>query len=107
MIYNKCFKKIDANGTKTMLEENDGAMLLDVRETDEYSEGHITGSANIPVGLLPVKPEALPEDKESPIITYCLSGMRAKTACKVLSGLGYSNIYCLGGLGAWPYGFVR
>ena len=107
MFFNKCYKSICAEETKKILKQTEGAMLLDVREIEEYKSGHIAGSKNISVSSLGYMKSKLPKDKKSPIITYCLSGARAKTACKMLSNLGYEDIYCLGGLASWPYGFVR
>ena len=104
MLFKRCYKKISAKQAKQMMESGSGALLLDVREKAEHRQGHIPASKNIPVGHLNAMKNRLPEDKQTPIITYCLSGMRARNACHVLSRFGYSNIYCLGGIGAWPYG---
>jgi rhodanese-related sulfurtransferase len=86
------------------MQSNAETLLLDVREKSEYRQGHIPSSTNIPVGHLQTMKNRLPKDKQTPIITYCLSGMRARSACSVLSRFGYHNIYCLGSIGAWPYG---
>ena len=106
MFFNKCYNNISAGDTKQMMSDKN-AFLLDVREKHEYSTGYILQSKNIPVGRLGAMKDKLPKDKETPIITYCLSGMRAKSACQTLSDLGYKNLFCLGGLQAWPYGFAR
>ncbi len=107
MFFNKCYNSISAEETKKIMSEDPEVMLLDVREKDEYSSGHINKSKNIPLSSLGYMKDKLPKNKEKPIITYCLSGARAKHACKALNDLGYNNIYCLGGLYDWPYGFVR
>lgn len=107
MFFKKCFNNISAEETKQMMNENPEIMILDVRERGEYSQGHIKESKNIPLGSLGYAEDSLPKDKETPVITYCLSGARAQSACRVLNDLGYTNIYCLGGLGDWPYGFER
>lgn len=89
------------------MEENGQIMLIDVREKDEYKSGHIPQSKNIPVGSLNIMKSKLPKDKQMPIITYCLSGARAKRACAMLAGFGYNEIYCLGAIHSWPYGIKR
>lgn len=107
MFFKKCYNSISAEETKKILSEDPEIMLLDVREKDEYKTGHINNSKNIPLSSLGYMKDKLPKDKTKPIITYCLSGARAKNACRMLNDLGYANIYCLGGLHDWPYGFVR
>lgn len=103
-LFNKCYKKISAKDAKQMLESEKDILLLDVREKREHKSGHIPNSKNIPLGHLHSMKKKLPEDKEAPIITYCLSGMRAKNACATLARFGYNNLYCLGGIYSWPYG---
>lgn len=103
MFFNKCYSKISAKEAKEMMETNKEALFIDVREPSEYREGHIPGSANIPVGHLHTMKNRLPENKQAPIITYCLSGARAQSACTILSSFGYSKIYCMGGIYSWPY----
>ncbi|MBT3320358.1 MAG: rhodanese-like domain-containing protein [Clostridia bacterium] len=90
-----------------MMSADKNAVLIDVREKDEYRYGHIAGSANIPVGGITQSKSKLPSDKETAIIAYCLSGMRSRTACKMLGDLGYINLYNLGGINSWPYGIVK
>lgn len=104
MIFKTCYNRISPKDVMAMMETNKGAVFIDVRERDEYRGGHIPGSVNIPLGRLDAMKDALPENKQAPVITYCLSGMRAKNACEILSSLGYSNIYCMGGIHSWPYG---
>ncbi len=102
MFFKKCYNSISAEETKKIMNEDPDIMLLDVREPDEYKSGHISSSRNIPLSSLGYMKDKLPKDKAKPIITYCLSGARAKYACEALNDLGYDKIYCLGGLNAWP-----
>lgn len=103
MLFKKCYQNISAKDARQMLESGN-AMLIDVRERDEHRSGRIPKSTNIPVGHLHSMKKKLPADKQAPIITYCLSGMRAKNACATLANFGYTNLYCLGGIHGWPYG---
>ena len=104
MLFKRCYNRISPQDVKTMMETNKDAVFIDVREKDEYRAKHIPGSVNIPLGHLDMMKDALPENKQTPVITYCLSGMRAKNACEIISSFGYSNIYCMGGIHSWPYG---
>lgn len=79
----------------------DGAFILDVREVNEYAEGHIAGAVNIPLRELPASLALLPELDE-PILVYCGVGYRGAVAQLGLTMLGYTNVMNLrGGLKAW------
>ena len=78
----------------------ENAMLLDVRGADEYAEGHIPGSVNIPLQLLPTK-KGLPEDLDTPIFVYCRSGGRSRRAAAFLEKIGYENVKNIGGMMDW------
>ncbi len=70
-----------------------GAIILDVRTFEEYSEGHIPGSVNIPVGALNVHSG----DQKKTIITCCASGGRRALARRILKSNGFVNVYNGGG----------
>ena len=107
MLFKKNYIAISPKDAKEMMSADENAVLLDVREKDEYRYGHIAGSLNIPVGSINISASKLPSDKDAAIIVYCLSGMRAKSACKMLTALGYTNLFNLGGINSWPYGVVK
>lgn len=71
---------------------NQGALILDVRTSAEYGNGHINGSVNVPLNKLP---QYLPKlkDKQKTIITCCASGSRSAQAMGVLKYNGFTNIY--------------
>lgn len=74
--------------------------ILDVREIDEYREGHVEGSVLIPLGILPYRVDELEPDKET--IVVCRSGNRSMEACKILKERGFREVYSLdGGLISW------
>jgi rhodanese-related sulfurtransferase len=73
----------DINRDVAHFRETEGAMLLDVRGAEEYAEGHIPGSVNIPLQLLPMK-KGLPEDLDTPLFVYCRSGGRSRRAAAFL-----------------------
>ena len=71
---------------------NDGAIIVDVRTSAEFSTGHIKGSINIPVNSLS-KNLAKLKAKNKPIITCCASGMRSASAKSILQSNSFSNVY--------------
>ncbi len=89
--------KVDINEAVAGLADQKDAALLDVRELQEYVEGHIPGSMNVPVQNIEMAGMAIP-DKETPIYVYCLSGMRSRYAAARLRELGFQNVTDLGGI---------
>lgn len=71
--------------------------LLDVRTKEEYEDGHISGSKNLPLQEIGRIMEYYP-DKHSPLYIYCRSGARSKRACQFLVKNGYDQIFDLGGM---------
>lgn len=63
-----------------------GALLVDVREADEFQRGHIPGAVNEP--LSGIAHTALPKDK--PLYLYCLRGTRSRRAARILKKMGYT-----------------
>jgi len=74
-----------------------GALLLDVRAQQEYREGHIPGSLNIPLHRLEDVEEAA-EDRNIPLFVYCRSGRRSRQAAIELERMGYSDVRNIGGI---------
>src|SRR5579862_2275903 len=76
--------------------------LLDVREKEEYREGHLNGALSLPRGFLEMRVEETLPDKAKPIIAYCGGGTRSLLAAKQLRDMGYQNVISMqGGYGAW------
>ena len=78
----------------------DGAVLLDVRTPDEYRQGHIPGSKNIPLQSIDKVADMI-DNKATPISVPCLSGARSRQAAAVLQQMGYSNVKNIGGISAY------
>ena len=72
----------------------ENALLLDVREEDEFRAGFIPGAVNVP--LSKIGAITLPKDK--PLYVYCLRGRRSKQAVRALKELGYADIKSIGGI---------
>jgi molybdopterin/thiamine biosynthesis adenylyltransferase/rhodanese-related sulfurtransferase len=76
--------------------------LIDVRERDEFVDGHIEGAEFVPRGLLDMKIEGLVPDKNEKVILYCAGGTRSALAADTLQDLGYDDVESMdGGFGAW------
>ena len=98
----KTYRQITMEEAATMLEEETGYTILDVRTAQEYSEKHIPGAINI--ANESIGTEDIPElpDKDQLILVYCRSGNRSKQASEKLVKLGYTNIVEIGGINRWP-----
>lgn len=77
-----------------------GAVLLDVRTQQEYREGHIPDSKNIPLHTLQGA-EGLPDEQDTPLFVYCQSGVRSRQAVAVLEAMGYRSVKNIGGIAAY------
>ena len=98
------YVNITAEEAKEIMDTEEGYVILDVREQDEYDSGHIPGALLLPVGTIDEETAAqvIPE-KDSTVLVYCRSGNRSKTAASALAELGYTNIFEFGGISTWPY----
>ena len=74
--------------------------LLDVRTPQEYREGHIPGSQNVPLQQLD-KVEEVTENKDTVLYVYCRSGARSRQAVSLLQAMGYTNVRNIGGIAAY------
>ena len=79
------------------LKKNDQLALIDVRDPDEYRDGHIEAATNISRGFLEFRVATVATDPAAPIVLYCQSGLRSVLAAKALQELGYQNVINLGG----------
>lgn len=78
----------------------DSAVLLDVRTPDEYRQGHIPGSKNVPLQSIS-KVAGIIDNKSTPIFVHCLSGTRSSRAADILKQMGYTNVKNIGGISAY------
>lgn len=89
-----------------------GSPIVDVREPEEFADGHIPGAVNIPLGRLEFEVNTHPAvvereeearaHRERPVVLYCLSGGRSARAAAALRRLGFTNPVSLaGGILAW------
>ncbi|MEI3500141.1 MAG: rhodanese-like domain-containing protein [Anaerovoracaceae bacterium] len=98
------YHRISAEEAKSVMDENTDAVILDVREQDEYDSGHIPGAVLLPVNSIDeTRAAQVIPTKDTTVLVYCRSGNRSRTASARLVGLGYTQVYEFGGIRDWPY----
>src|SRR5437763_9636622 len=94
--------EIDAGRARGLYDSADAPVFLDVREREEWDEGHIPGAVHIPRGWLESRIEQAVPDRSRRIVAYCASGNRSTFAAKTLEELGYADVVNLaGGINDW------
>lgn len=94
------FKRADINTGVQEFQQTKDAVLLDVRTSGEYREGHIPGSKNLDVSSIR-RAGSVIRDKQTPLFVYCYSGSRSAQATSVLKSMGYTNVNNIGGISGW------
>jgi rhodanese-related sulfurtransferase len=83
-------------------QQADGAILIDVRESEEFAKGHAHGAVHLSRGVLELRIEGLVPDAATPMICYCGGGSRSALAADSLQKMGYTNVASMaGGFKAW------
>jgi adenylyltransferase/sulfurtransferase len=88
--------EIDATQARERIESGE-PVVVDVREQDEWDEGHIAGAVHLPRGHLESRIERLAPDPSRPVVVYCSAGNRSAFAAKTLTDLGYEDVVSLAG----------
>lgn len=95
-------RETSASDLKQRLEKKDAFTLVDIRERDEFDQGHIPGAIFIPRGFLELRIEEKQPDRDAPIVVYCAGGLRSALAARNLKEMGYTNVESLlGGFNGW------
>ena len=96
------YRQISMDEAITMMEEESGYIILDVRTPEEFADKRIPGAVNISNET--ISTEEIPElpDKDQLILVYCRSGNRSKQASEKLADMGYTNVVEFGGINSWP-----
>ncbi|WP_125768503.1 FAD-dependent oxidoreductase [Companilactobacillus furfuricola] len=92
-ILNDEFKEVQAHEVRSLVEN--GALIVDAREPDEYAESHINGAVNIPLSQFRDRLDEIPTDK--PVYVHCLAGQRSYNMVRALNNRGYENVYNISG----------
>lgn len=86
----------------TRLINSQDAVLLDVRETNEYEGGCLPSAVHIPLSQLPSRVGELARHAARPVVVYCDRGNRSRMCSKALAAAGFKELYQLaGGIRAW------
>ena len=99
----EAYVNITAQEAKEIMDTQDGYIILDVRNPDEFEASHIPGAVLLPLDEVEAKAHTLLPDKNQLLLVYCRSGRRSKLAAETLVELGYNNIKEFGGIIDWPY----
>lgn len=89
----------EINIEQAAIQISSGAAVLDVREPDEYRDGHVPGAPLIPLGDLPERSDEI--STTGPLLVICRSGARSRKASEHLRSLGIDAINIAGGTMAW------
>ncbi len=94
-------EEIDPSKVHELIDE--GVVLIDVRETEEYGAGHLPGARHVPKSYLETRIEGVVPDRDAQIVLYCQSGNRSAWAARTLEeDLGYANVASMtGGITLW------
>lgn len=99
--------KVVAQDVAYALMQQQGAVVVDVREPHEYAAGHIPGAYNVPKDTVLTNADLVAlKDKQIPIMVYCRSGGRAGDVLDALAEDGFSYVMNIGGVLTWPYGLT-
>ena len=88
--------EVDASQARELI-DSCGPLVLDVREQNEWDEGHVPGAVHVPRGHLESRVERAAPDHSRPVLVYCSVGNRSAFAAKTLSELGYEDVVSLSG----------
>ena len=95
-------REITVHDVQDKFNPENGFTLLDVREDDEWQQGHLDRAVFLPRGFLEVKADKVLADRSQPIVVYCAGGVRSALAAKTLQDLGYTDVYSMrGGFTEW------
>ena len=88
------FKRTNINDAVEACRRTPGAVLLDVREEDEFRSGHIPGAVIVPLSRI----GGMDLPRQKALYVYCLRGTRSRRAVSVLKQMGYENARSIGGI---------
>lgn len=95
-------REISVSDTQARLANNQNVLLVDVREDDEWRDGHATGAKHLGKGIIERDIEQQVPDKNTELILYCGGGYRSALVADVLQRMGYTNAWSMaGGWKAW------
>ena len=95
------YRKVEPAEAVRLL-NNEGGVVVDIRDHNEFKQGHIKNAVHIPVTALNKRHVELAKFKSKPVIVACRSGAKASTACNLLRKQGFESVHMLaGGMLSW------
>ncbi len=95
-------REVDTAEAERLVAEQPAAVVVDVREADEYEQGALAGAVHIPRGFLESQIENKVADHDAPLVVYCAGGTRSAFAARTLGELGYTDVVSVaGGFNKW------
>jgi len=95
-------RELNVGETRARLQANPQALLIDVREDNEWQQAHAAGAEHMGRGIIERDIEARVPDHDAELILYCGGGYRSALAADNLQRMGYTNVFSLaGGWKAW------
>ena len=90
-------QQTDVAGASAKMKANPNALLIDVREDDEFRKEHVSGAMHIGKGVIERDIETLVPDKDRELLLYCGGGFRSALAADALRQMGYKNVWSVDG----------
>lgn len=101
-------KNVNSEEAHKLISDNKDLIILDVRNKEDYDNGHIPGAKLVPVQVISTKLTQLDKYKDKPILVYCETGRKSPLAVNILSSNSFKNIYHLThGISCWKYNTVK
>lgn len=95
-------EEISAGDLKDRLDDGENVTVIDIRERDEFVQGHLPSATFIPRGFLELQIEQHQPERDKPVVIYCAGGVRSALAARNLKEMGYSQpISLVGGFNGW------
>lgn len=93
-------KNLNMKEAAVQLAQDQNICLLDARTPEEFRQGHIPGSVNLPLGSEAGAANLIPQ-QDSRVFVYCQSGMRSARSGAQLAKMGYTDVTNIGGILSW------
>ena len=97
------YRRISMDDAVSMMKNEKNYIILDVRTSEEFADGHIPGAINYANEDIGAEEISCLPNKSQLILVYCRSGRRSKIAAQALVDLGYTNVKEFGGIIDWKY----
>ena len=94
--------ELDVHEVKQQLDAGEKLTIVDIRERDEWVQGHVPGAHFVPRGFLELCIEEIQPDRDAPIVVYCAGGVRSLLGARDLKAMRYTNVFSMrGGFNQW------